>query len=135
LLLGIPSSAGYRNIHEVANGGWIDGIFIQDQFKATSRLTLNLGFRNDMVYTPIYGPVTPQLLHRQCRPCYRPVHPQRASAQLLGDPGAPCIPTASTLHPARLLRRTSCARSRQLDFRVIKNSLFDWAPESASPTA
>ena len=55
LLLGVPASAGYRNIHEVAGGGWINGIFVQDQFKATSRLTINLGFRNDMVFTPIYG--------------------------------------------------------------------------------
>jgi hypothetical protein len=55
LLLGIPSSGGYRNIFEDVWGGWIDGIYVQDQFKATPKLTLNLGFRNDMVWTPIYG--------------------------------------------------------------------------------
>ncbi len=94
LLLGVPGSAGYRNIHEVANGGWMNGIFIQDQFKATSRLTINLGFRNDMVFTPIYGtgnagnyytgnanPVTGQYL-------LNALPPACSATQ-----GAPCIPT------------------------------------------
>ena len=45
----------YRNILEVANGGWIDGLYVQDQIKATSHLTVNVGFRKDLVWTPIYG--------------------------------------------------------------------------------
>jgi len=130
LLLGIPSSAGYRNIHEVANGGWIDGIFIQDQFKATSRLTLNLGFRNDMVYTPIYGtgnagnyytgnadPVTGQYI-------LNALPPNCSATQ-----GAPCIPTgiytaSSTPAPGGLPAHAVVSSTS----RVIKNSLFDWAP-------
>ena len=55
LLLGVPNSAGYRNIFEDVRSGWIDGIYIEDQFKATPKLTINMGFRNDMVCTPIYG--------------------------------------------------------------------------------
>ncbi len=94
LLLGVPSAGGYRNIHEVANGGWINGFYIQDQFKMTSRLTVNLGFRNDMVFTPIYGsgnagnyytgnanPVTGQYL-------LNALPPACSATQ-----GAPCIPT------------------------------------------
>ena len=36
LLLGVPREAGYRNILEEASGGWINGIYVQDQFKATA---------------------------------------------------------------------------------------------------
>jgi hypothetical protein len=130
LLLGVPSSAGYRNIHEVASGGWINGIFVQDQFKATSRLTINLGFRNDMVYTPIYGtgrggnfytgeanPVTGQYI-------LNALPPDCSATQ-----GAPCIPTgiytaSSTPAPGGLPPHAVVSPS----LRVIKNSLSNWAP-------
>jgi hypothetical protein len=130
LLLGVPASAGYRNIHEVAGGGWINGIFVQDQFKATSRLTINLGFRNDMVFTPIYGsgtggnyytgnanPVTGQYI-------LNALPPACSATQ-----GAPCIPvgnyTASgTPAPGGLPAHAVVSPS----LRVIKNSLFNWAP-------
>jgi hypothetical protein len=130
LLLGIPSSAGYRNIHEVVTDGWVNGIYIQDQFKATSRLTLNLGFRNDMVYTPIYGtgnagnyytgnanPVTGQYILNALPPNCSPTQ------------GAPCIPTgiytaSSTPAPGGLPAHAVVSSS----LRVVKNSLADWAP-------
>ena len=130
LLLGVPASAGYRNIHEVANGGWINGIYVQDQFKATSRLTVNLGFRNDMVFTPIYGtgnagnyytgeanPVTGQYI-------LNALPPTCSATQ-----GAPCIPTgtytaSSTPAPGGLPAHAIVSPS----LRVIKNSLANWAP-------
>ena len=130
LLLGVPAGAGYRNIFEVANSGWINGIYVQDQFKATSRLTLNLGFRNDMVYTPIYGtgnggnyytgnanPVTGQYI-------LNALPPNCSATQ-----GAPCIPTgsytaSSTPAPGGLPAHAVVSSS----LRVIKNSLADWAP-------
>ncbi len=130
LLLGVPASAGYRNIHEDVHGGWIDGMYIQDQFKATSRLTLNLGFRNDMVLTPIYGtgnagnyytgnadPVTGQYI-------LNALPPNCSATQ-----GAPCIPTgnytaSSTPAPGGLPPHAVVSPT----LRVIKNSLADWAP-------
>jgi len=54
-LMGVPSGAALRNVNEVANGGWMDGFFIQDQWKATPRLTVNIGFRYDLRLWPIYG--------------------------------------------------------------------------------
>lgn len=130
LLLGVPAAAGYRNIHEVANGGQIDGLYIQDQFKATSRLTINIGFRNDMVFTPIYGsgtggnyytgnanPVTGQYI-------LNALPPACSATQ-----GAPCIPTgiytaSSTPAPGGLPAHAVVSPSR----RVISNSLFNWGP-------
>ncbi len=130
LLLGVPASAGYRNIHEVASGGWINGFYVQDQFKMTSRLTVNLGFRNDMVFTPIYGtghgtnyytgeanPITGQYI-------LNALPPDCSATQ-----GAPCIPTgnytaSSTPAPGGLPAHAVVSPS----LRVIKNSLFNWGP-------
>ncbi len=54
-LLGVPSGAALRNVNEVANGGWMDAAYIQDQWKVTSRLTINMGLRYDLRLWPIYG--------------------------------------------------------------------------------
>ncbi|MGA8594003.1 MAG: carboxypeptidase regulatory-like domain-containing protein [Bryobacteraceae bacterium] len=59
-LLGVPDNAGKRNVLETEHGGWVDGFYVQDQWKVTDRLTLNLGFRYDLTLWPIYGtPGTP----------------------------------------------------------------------------
>ena len=54
-LMGVPNGAALRNVNEVARGGWMDAAFIQDQWKATSRLTVNVGLRYDLRLWPIYG--------------------------------------------------------------------------------
>jgi len=54
-LLDVPDNAGLRNVHETEYGGWVDGFYFQDQWKATDRLTLNLGIRYDVTLIPIYG--------------------------------------------------------------------------------
>ena len=130
LLLGVPSAAQYRNIKEVVHNGWINGFFIQDQIRATNRLTINAGFRDDMVITPIYGtgtganyytgeadPLTGQYI-LNARP------PACSATQ-----GAPCIPvgnfTASaTPAPGGLPPHTIVSPS----LRMINNSLADWGP-------
>lgn len=59
-VLGLPDSANKRSVLEVEHGGWVDGLYIQDQWKATSKLTLNFGFRWDVTLWPLYGiPGTP----------------------------------------------------------------------------
>jgi hypothetical protein len=130
LLLGFPNGGTYRNIFEDVWGGWIDGIYVEDQFKATPHLTINLGFRNDMVWTPIYGtghggnfytgnanPITGQYE-------LNALPPNCSATQ-----GAPCIPTgnytaSSTPAPGGLPANAYVSPS----LRVIKNSLADWAP-------
>jgi len=54
-LLGVPDSAQKRNVLEVEHGGWIEGIYIQDQWKVSSKLTVNIGFRYDLTRWPVYG--------------------------------------------------------------------------------
>ncbi len=128
LLLGVPNGASYRNINEVASGGWTDAFYVQDQIKATSRLTVNVGIRNDMVWTPIYGtgkggnyytgeanPVTGQYI-------LNALPPNCSLTQ-----GAPCIPTgvytaSKTPAPGGLPPHTIVSPT----LRMIKNSLADW---------
>jgi outer membrane receptor protein involved in Fe transport len=54
-LLGLPDSANRRNVLETEHGGWVNGVYLQDQIKLTSRLTLNVGVRWDVTLWPIYG--------------------------------------------------------------------------------
>jgi hypothetical protein len=54
-LLGLPDSASRRNVLETEHGGWVNGAYFQDEFKISSKLTLNLGLRYDVTLWPIYG--------------------------------------------------------------------------------
>jgi outer membrane receptor protein involved in Fe transport len=54
-VLGIPFKASRRNVLETEHGGWVDGAYFMDSWKATDRLTVNLGLRYDLTLVPIYG--------------------------------------------------------------------------------
>jgi outer membrane receptor protein involved in Fe transport len=54
-LLDAPYSSDRRNVHETEHGGWIDGFYIQDQWKPTDKLSVNLGLRYDTTIMPVYG--------------------------------------------------------------------------------
>ena len=54
-LLGIPNSGTRRNVVETEHGGWVDGAYFMDSWKATDKLTVNLGLRYDLTLMPIYG--------------------------------------------------------------------------------
>jgi hypothetical protein len=54
-MLGIPTSAQIRNVNEHEYGGWADGLYAQDKFQLSSRLTLNFGIRWDVAVWPIQG--------------------------------------------------------------------------------
>jgi outer membrane receptor protein involved in Fe transport len=132
MLLGIPGAAGYRNILEVDHGGWIDGVFIQDQWKATSRLTVNLGFRNDFVITPIYGTGNAGNYYTgNANPITGTYELNALPPNCSATQGAPCIPTgiytaSSTPAPGGLPPHVYVDPNS--NHRVINNSLADWAP-------
>jgi hypothetical protein len=55
LLLDVPDNAGRRNVHETTRWGGVMGLYFQDSWKATSRLTVNAGLRYDRTFQPPYG--------------------------------------------------------------------------------
>jgi len=130
LLLGVPSAGGYRNIFEDVWGGWIDGIYVEDQFKATPKLTINLGFRNDMVWTPIYGTGKGGNFYTgNANPITGKYQLNALPPNCSATQGAPCIPagiyTASSTPGTGQLPANAYVSPT---LRVVKNSLFDWAP-------
>lgn len=54
-LLGVPVSAEYRNSAEVERGGNIQSVYVEDQWRATRKLTINVGLRYDLSVLPPYG--------------------------------------------------------------------------------
>jgi Carboxypeptidase regulatory-like domain len=54
-LLGVPDNALRRNVLVTTHGGWVDGAYIQDQWRVSDRMTLNIGLRWDVTLWPIYG--------------------------------------------------------------------------------
>jgi hypothetical protein len=131
LLIGDPSEASYRNIGEVTTGGWTEGIYIQDQWKATSRLAVNVGYRHDIVLTPIYGSGNGGNFYTGNA---NPLTGQYELNALPPDCSAtqfqPCIPvgtytSSSTPAPGGL--PANAYVNPNSNHRVINNSLDDWA--------
>ena len=54
-LLGDPAIASRRNVIETEHGGWVNGFYGMDQWKVTSKLSINLGLRYDFTLLPVYG--------------------------------------------------------------------------------
>jgi outer membrane receptor protein involved in Fe transport len=54
-LLDVPDNSGRRNVHETTRWGGVLGFYFQDSWKATPRLTVNLGLRYDRTFQPPYG--------------------------------------------------------------------------------
>ena len=54
-LLDVPDNAFRSNVDETEHGGWVDGFYFQDQWKATDKLSVNLGLRYDVTLMAIYG--------------------------------------------------------------------------------
>ena len=54
-LVGVPDGYYYANLLVKEHGGWVDGAYVQDAWRATSKLMVNLGLRYDVTLIPIYG--------------------------------------------------------------------------------
>ncbi|MGH9353892.1 MAG: TonB-dependent receptor domain-containing protein, partial [Terriglobia bacterium] len=120
-LLGVPISAQRRGVNETMHGGWVDGFYFQDQWKATGNLTVNLGLRYDLTLLPIYGSLADNnqyvgvfdLNHGTY--ILARVPPACSSTQ-----GAPCIP-GGTL-PAHVVATTASNHS------IYHNTYDNWQP-------
>jgi Carboxypeptidase regulatory-like domain/TonB dependent receptor len=54
-LLDVPDFASRQNAHETLRWGGVLGLYFHDQWKATAKLTLNLGLRYDRTFIPPFG--------------------------------------------------------------------------------
>ena len=131
LLIGDPSEANYRNIHEVTSGGYTMAIYIQDQWKATSRLSVNAGYRHDLVLTPIYGSGNGGNFYTgNANPLNGKYELNALPPDCSATQGAPCIPTGiytSSSAPAPGGLPANAYVNPNSNHRVINNSLGDWA--------
>jgi hypothetical protein len=106
MLLGVPDSANRRNVFETTYGGRVYGFYIQDSWKATSKLTVNFGLRYDVSLWPIYGSEENKNQFVGNMDLDNGVY---VLARVPGkcDPaagvGAPCIPTADGSLPANVI--------------------------------
>ncbi len=55
-LLGVPDSGQKRNNLKNVVGGRVDSFYAEDQWKVTSKLTMNWGLRYDLILQPFLGP-------------------------------------------------------------------------------
>lgn len=129
LLLGVPREGQYRNVDEQVHGGWINGMFIQDQMRATNRLTINGGFRNTMVLTPIYGSGTGGNYYTgEANPLTGQYVLNALPPACSATQGAPCIPVgnftaSSTPAPGGLPAHVTVNPT----LRMIHNTMVNWA--------
>ncbi|MGB8480089.1 MAG: TonB-dependent receptor [Acidobacteriaceae bacterium] len=55
MVLGIPNNAGVANIYSELHGGKVSGVYFQDQWRISDKLTVNLGLRYDLTTNPREG--------------------------------------------------------------------------------
>jgi hypothetical protein len=54
-ILDVPNSANRRNVSETTRPGGVLSAFVQDTWKASPKLTVNVGLRYDLTFIPPYG--------------------------------------------------------------------------------
>ena len=54
-VLNVPSSGNRRNVNETERPGGVLSAYVQDSWKALSKLTINYGIRYDLTLIPAYG--------------------------------------------------------------------------------
>ncbi|HEX4022077.1 MAG TPA: TonB-dependent receptor [Acidobacteriaceae bacterium] len=60
LILGVPGYSEVDNVYSLLYGGKIIGAYIQDQWRATDKLTINVGLRYDLTVNPRQGKASNQ---------------------------------------------------------------------------
>ncbi|HEV2417456.1 MAG TPA: TonB-dependent receptor [Terriglobia bacterium] len=120
-LLGVPNSAGRRNVDETEHGGWVDGAYFMDTWKASDKLTLNLGLRYDVTLVPIYGSLADKNQYVGDLDLNNGTFVLARVPPACGNGvGAPCIP-GGTL-PANVVATPNSNHS------IIQNTFDNWQP-------
>jgi outer membrane receptor protein involved in Fe transport len=99
-LLNVPDNANRRNTHDSTRWGGIAGGYFQDQWKATPKLTVNLGLRYDRTWRPPYGRPEDNNLEVGSLDLNRGVYLLQVKSPSCEDRKTqPCIPTPGGVLP------------------------------------
>lgn len=103
-LLGVPNSASRRDVVETQHGGWVDGFYFMDEWKATPKLSVNLGLRYDITFMPYYGDNQHQNNMVGDLDAFRGIYILAHTAPPCSvTNAAPCIPTPNGTLPANVI--------------------------------
>ena len=126
-LLGVPTAANLRNVHETTRWGGVFGAYFQDSWKATPKLTVNLGLRYDVTFIPPYG--LPNTVGKQggietgdldlSNGTYIL---QRVPPSCASRGHAPCIPTPDGSLPAHVVVSPNG--------KIYNNTYTNWGPRA-----
>jgi len=121
-LIGAPTSGERRNNLKLPQNGWVNGIYGGDQWKITSKLTMNIGLRYDWDIMPTLAPNVTQSNITGALDLRNGTYILSKAAANLGScavlDAAPCIPGGAL--PAHVLQGTSN--------RLINNQLDNIQP-------
>jgi hypothetical protein len=122
-LMGVVDNANKRNVLETEHGGWVDGGYIQDSWKVTDRLNINLGLRYDVTLWPIYGSFKTGSIYVGDLDLDNGTYVLAAQPPACSSSqGFPCIP-GGTL-PAHVVLTSSNNNS------IYKNDYSNWQPRA-----
>ncbi len=120
-LLDVPNNASRRNTLESTSWGAVMGLYFQDQWKATSNLTINMGLRYDRRWQPTYGRPQDGNQYVGDADLLRGIYilqKQPGSCDQLQKP--PCIPAAGGVLPPHVVLANNG--------KVNHDSLLDFGP-------
>jgi hypothetical protein len=108
-LIGAPTSGERRNNLKIPKNGWVNGVYLSDQWKIASRLTMNIGVRYDWVIMPTLAPNSTKSNITGALNLRNGTYILTKSAQGLGScttlGAAPCIPGGAL--PANVVQGSS----------------------------
>jgi hypothetical protein len=92
-LLGVPSTGSRRLQGGGENHGWVDGFYFGDQWKASSRLTVNWGVRYDLTLRTTWGTSSDNTIYVGVLNANNGTYILQVPTPLCSQTGkAPCIP-------------------------------------------
>jgi len=103
-LLNVPISASRRDFFKTTRFGGVMGLYFQDSWKASPKLTINLGFRYDRTFIPGNGKFEDRGIFAGAPDFNRGLWVLQATpgpCNVLDE--APCIPTPDGRLPARVI--------------------------------
>ncbi len=120
-LLDVPSGAERRDFYKTTRPGGIMGFYAQDTWKATQKLTVNIGLRYDATFIPPLGNVQKRSIYMGDLNLLNGTYLLQANPGSCASLGsAPCIPTPDGSLPANVVLSPNQ--------RLLNNWTDNWQP-------